>query len=286
MEKPVTPMVPVPNPIKQAVEAFWENQSGRRSNRIGASIIGHECKRRIFYSFRWCYDENISGRIKRLFERGKREEEVVHAELRGIGAVVTDDQKEVTFDQSIHIVARIDGIVKGLPGAPRKVHLLEIKTLNKSGFGQLLSKGISEQHMAQINLAGYGLGIDDGLYYPVCKDNDDIAPTRVKINKTDALSLIYKGVAVINSKTPPPRISDKPSFFLCKMCPAYEQCHFNAPLSKTCRSCQHVEVTNEDTGWFCTKHQKYLQLKDQEEACDDYNPISEALPGFSRGGNV
>ena len=42
---------------------------------LGASLIGRECKRYLWYVFRWCLHEKTTGRQQRLFNRGHREEE-------------------------------------------------------------------------------------------------------------------------------------------------------------------------------------------------------------------
>lgn len=59
---------------------------------LGASLIGHECERYLWYIFRWCFSPNFSGRMQRLFNRGHREEERYIEWLKGIGFQVwTDD---------------------------------------------------------------------------------------------------------------------------------------------------------------------------------------------------
>jgi len=64
-----------------------EYDSGHR-NHLGASQIGHECKRYLFLVFRWAKREKFTGRKLRLFDRGHREEDRFIEWLRGIGAKV------------------------------------------------------------------------------------------------------------------------------------------------------------------------------------------------------
>jgi len=52
---------------------------------LGASLIGRECKRYLWYVFRWCLHEKTTGRQQRLFNRGHREEERFIEWLEGIG---------------------------------------------------------------------------------------------------------------------------------------------------------------------------------------------------------
>lgn len=61
-----------------------EFDDGHR-NHLGASLIGHECSRYLWYVFRWCKKEKFDGRMQRLFNRGHREEPAIIKFLTGIG---------------------------------------------------------------------------------------------------------------------------------------------------------------------------------------------------------
>ena len=57
---------------------------------LGASLIGEECKRKLWYVFRWCFRETAESRSnharkQRLFNRGHREEARFIEWLEGIG---------------------------------------------------------------------------------------------------------------------------------------------------------------------------------------------------------
>ena len=57
---------------------------------LGASQIGEDCLRKLFYSFRHCSSPNFIGRMQRLFNTGKIEEDRVINDLRNIGVCVYD----------------------------------------------------------------------------------------------------------------------------------------------------------------------------------------------------
>jgi len=57
---------------------------GHRSH-LGASLIGRDCSRYLWYVFRWCHHEKTTGRQQRLFNRGHREEDRFVEWLEGIG---------------------------------------------------------------------------------------------------------------------------------------------------------------------------------------------------------
>lgn len=70
-----------------------ETYDGGHRWHLGASLIGDECKRKLWYIFRWCFRETAPtpaehARKQRLFNRGHREEARFIEWLEGIGAEV------------------------------------------------------------------------------------------------------------------------------------------------------------------------------------------------------
>lgn len=57
-------------------------------NHLGISEIGEDCRRKLYYKFRWFAFEEFDGRMLRLFARGHREEEKYINYLEGIGCKV------------------------------------------------------------------------------------------------------------------------------------------------------------------------------------------------------
>lgn len=61
--------------ITQRIDQHWEdNQEDGRRGHLGGSLIGRECMRELWYSFRWASANRFKGRILRLFDRGHKEE--------------------------------------------------------------------------------------------------------------------------------------------------------------------------------------------------------------------
>ena len=75
----------------------WEN--GFRTH-LGASEIGTDCQRKLWYRFRWIVKPEFEPRMKRLLNRGHMEEERILDYLRGIGCVVKpfDDSYRLLID--------------------------------------------------------------------------------------------------------------------------------------------------------------------------------------------
>lgn len=73
----------------------WLDENRRH---LGFSLIGDECQRKLWYGFRWCKTPKPSPRVKRLFDRGHKEEERFIDYLQGIGCTV------YPFDPSYHLL--------------------------------------------------------------------------------------------------------------------------------------------------------------------------------------
>src|ERR1017187_596809 len=89
------------------------NTEGYRSH-LGASVIGNECLRYLFYHFRWMHKETYPGRMIRLFSVGHGLETRVRRYLTAIGFEFIDgaeDGKQVRFsDLQGHFGGSADGV--------------------------------------------------------------------------------------------------------------------------------------------------------------------------------
>ena len=252
------------------------NQGDGRRAHLGCSIIGRECTREIWYSFRWAAQVQWSGRMLRLFDRGNREEEVFVSLLRSIGCEVWDhtpngDQYRVSFADG-YIGGSIDGVAKGIPGAPETPHLLEFKTHNDKSFQDMKKKGLIESkpaHYAQMQMYMKGMKLKRGLYMAVNKNNDEIYTERVSYDATVAKEYLGRGIDIVEARVPPPKISNRPDWYQCRWCNFSGQCHKGLPLSKNCRTCDHVQMPGAGR-WTCGRTNKDLSTTEQRNGCEEW----------------
>ena len=183
---------------------------------MDASTLGEKCDRKLWLSFRWAVRENFPGRILRVFRRGQNEEAQVVADLQAIGCKVRStgaDQTRVDFGS--HVSGSIDGIItSGVPDAPKKAHVLEIKTHSKKSFETLEKEGVEKahpKHFAQVQAYMLGTGIDRALYVAVCKDDDRLHVERFKLDKERAEKLVERGKRLATQDEIPPPLSLDPS---------------------------------------------------------------------------
>ena len=84
-------MIKVATQTEAATEFADEMQpTDKFRTHLGASTIGRVCARDVWYSWRWYTIVNHSGRIKRLFQRGHREEPIIIESLDYAGITVVN----------------------------------------------------------------------------------------------------------------------------------------------------------------------------------------------------
>jgi len=279
-------MTPLPPPTDDIAELIYSAYQAKRDSghrpHLGCSILGHACPRHIWLQFRWTHREKHPGRILRLFETGQHEEPRVVADLRAIGCEVWDVDPTTGRQFRVegaggHLAGSLDGIVRGVPGAPAAPHVLEIKTHSDKSFNELQRDGVQKskpQHFAQMQ-AYMGLtGIDRALYLAVCKNTDAIYTERIAFDRAEFERLMALADAIIMSDTPPPRISTDPAWYQCKMCPFHGLCHEGQPAEKNCRTCIHAQAV--EGAWNCGHYGANIPtLDDQRRGCANHQIIPD-----------
>ena len=260
------------NNISQYIDLSIEQQEEELRPHFGCSSAGGACDRLAWLKFRWAVIPKHSGRIKRIFRRGHNEEKFVIDDLAKIGIKVAgtgNDRINVNFGS--HVSGTLDGVAY----INNEKYVLEIKTHNKKSFKELTEtnsiKKSHTQHYIQVQLYMLGTNINKSLYYAVCKDNDEIYTEVVHFDKDIASEYLNKAKKVALADRPAPRLSDIPSWYVCKMCDAHDFCHVTKLTKEVnCRTCAH-STAMEDGSWHCVRwHALIPSLKDQINACDDH----------------
>lgn len=273
--------------INDAIDAdsIAEYEEAERRKHLGVSEIGHPCARKIWYGFRWVKMERHTGRMYRLFNRGHAEEHKIIHRLRRIGIEATDidpatgKQYRIQNDFNRHMGGSLDSLLTiTWPGFPIPNMLGEYKTHSKKSFDKLEKSGVratKPQHYTQMCIYGKRTGQQYGLYVPVCKDDDRIKVSVVKLDYDHATMYEEKGCGIIESQTPPRRISEKITYPECRLCPYAGPCHLGKPVEKNCRSCRNAYPLPDGT-WRCRIYHNG-QIPDYliAHGCPDYwQPIA------------
>lgn len=268
--------------IKNAIDRHIEDhqEDGRRDH-LGASLIGRECLRELWYSWRWATNRKFDARMLRLFDRGHREEFRFVEWLEAISEKVwafhpkTGEQIRVE-DFKGYFGGSLDGVVRN-PAGYKGDYLCEFKTHNEKSFKSLVLKGVQEakpEHYMQMQIyLHYKPKLLGALYFAINKNDDSLHVEFVVRNEDAALEGLEKTKKVFLSTEPPQPFegASEYNFYCNRFCDHASVCWKNAAPAKSCRTCVSVRPT--DKGWKCTKHDKILTSEAQREGCADYERL-------------
>lgn len=251
-------------------DAYEPNNPPFRSH-LGASVIGRKCDREIWYGFRWYVVPKFSGRMLRLFNRGHLEEGRFIAALLTTGCQVyqyDNEGKQYRISDCLgHFGGSTDGVAFNIPDYINNWCLAEFKTHGEKSYVKLVDAGVREakfEHYVQMQVYMFKLGLQVGLYLAVNKNTDEIYGELITLNEPIARLYIDRANTIINSKTPPKKLSENSSWYECKMCDKLGVCHNNEPPAFNCRTCKYSEPVA-DGKWVCTNGgQNYPLTKEQQ----------------------
>jgi len=279
-------MAQIPEPsisIQSMIDEYHANQIEPFRPHMGASLLGHECERYLWLSFRWAVKEKVSGRVKRIFRRGQNEEAIVISDLRNIGMDIQNtgaNQSRVLLGG--HVSGSVDGIIRsGVPEAPKTPHILEIKTTNQKGYDALVKDGVKKakfQHFVQMQCYMHGMKLTRALYVAVNKNDDSLYTERVEYDKAIAEMYINKGQFLSLNEDMPRKLSEDKTFFICKMCSMNDFCHGSKMTKEVnCRTCAH-STPKPDGTWFCERWDDFIPKDVAYSGCDSHVIRPDMMP--------
>lgn len=243
---------------------------------LGASQIGNECERALFYMWRWAAIRSFPARILRLFNRGHMEEARFLALLELIDVQFhqpEDGGQERVSAFGGHFGSALDGVLWNVPDCPGEWVLGEFKTHNTKSFSALFSRNsvaaCKPEHYAQMQACMHLRGIHKCLYMAVNKNDDDIYCEVVHYNHTVAKKILEKGHRIIFADKAPDRLSKDPSHFVCSYCDLNRVCHYEQTPVRNCRTCEFSAPVADGT-WGCETHQRVIDKETQLRGCDKY----------------
>lgn len=257
-------------------DAYRTDEDGHRSH-MGASMIGGECARAIWYNFHWVTKPKFPGRIIRLFNRGHLEEARFIAMLLMIGCEVYQQDKEGNQYRISHAEGHFggsgDGVILNIPDLPPEtVALGEFKTSGEKPFKEVVAKGVRDakfEHYVQMNVYMGKMGLPAALYMVVNKNTDELYAEILYYDAEIAAQFLDRGEQLVWMDTPPKRINDSPGFFKCRFCDHRPVCHLKAKPDVNCRTCKHSQPVA-DKGWHCGHHQYKIPKDVQLTGCSQY----------------
>lgn len=256
---------------------------------LGASLIGRECDRELWYSFHWATSKQFDGRMLRLFNRGHLEEPRMIALLKMIGCEVwqhTAEGKQFRINgHRGHFGGSLDAVVKGIPDLPDEPCLAEFKTHNDKSFSKIVAAGVMSskwEHFIQQQIYMGKNGLYWSLYMATNKNDDTLYAELIRFDPIIYAKYLDRSVRLIDATIIPRRINESPSWYKCKFCDHNQVCHDPKIFpARNCRTCLHSRV--EDNGeWVCTNPlatvvwiDEPLTPSQQRLGCDRYEMNAE-----------
>lgn len=268
-----------------AIIRWYESKPQEHRPHMGASLIGHDCGRYIWLTWRWALKPEFQGRMLRLFGVGQAAEARFFEELRGAGVTVWDVDPESGDQWRVHACdghfsGSLDAVAKGLPEAPKTPAVVECKTHNDKSFKALMSKGVKgakPQHYDQMTVYMGLMELDRALYMAENKNDSAVYTEWVHFDKARFDQLIDRAQRLINMPSPPFRMSTDADFFECKYCSMWKHCHGGMAAEANCRTCCHSSPV-ENAAWHCKPHNKLLSYEDQTKGCNIHLMIPNLVP--------
>jgi hypothetical protein len=214
----------IKNTLSKKIEKSQSRDDRETRDYIGASAIGADCLRQIWYEFKRVKAEAVPTRIRRTWSIGKHLEGLVSNWLTEAGIEVAEwfdlEAKEMPFFKG-HV--DLVWIKKGKPFA-----IIEIKTAKDSSFNIFVKKGLalwSPQYYAQVQSYMGMSGIHSAYILVLNKDNSEISDELVTFDEVLYEALKKKAWMIFLAQVEPPRINNSPLWYECKMCKFNKVCH-------------------------------------------------------------
>lgn len=248
-----------------AADAYDTSNEPFRSH-LGASVIGRECAREIWYSFHWTTARKFDARMLRLFNRGHLEEPRFLALLKTIGCTVhhidnRGKQFRIGPGHRGHAGGGIDAVVIGCPDMPMPI-LGEFKTHNDASFRKVAEEGVLKakwEHFVQMQAYMGDLTLPAAIYMATNKNDDALHAEIIQYDHGQYVKGKELTAAIIDAETPPPRISENAGWYKCKFCDHRQVCHGKALPARNCRTCQYSSIGNEGE-WWCENKKRQLAM--------------------------
>ncbi len=257
-------------------DAYREEEDDFRSH-LGASLIGHECSRYLWYVFHWVGKGDPEARMRVLWNRGHLEEGRFIALLMTAGVIVhhhdhNGNQFRVSGVDG-YFGGSLDAVLHRVPDYPEAYFLGEFKTHNNKSFESLVKEGVKAskyQHYGQMMIYLAKQQLPAAVYLAVNKDNERLYAELLPADSAVATQLETRAEIVVYADKPPKRISERATWYKCTFCDFKRVCHEDAIPDRNCRTCDHVRLTGRAGAWACSKTGEVLDKATQLDGCEQY----------------
>jgi len=197
-----------------------------KRNYIGASSIGSQCVRALWYGLYSQYKPEYSAQLLRTFEVGKRLEAMLLDCLDLCGLEIQRPNKDNAF---LAVADKEVSLFQGhMDALWVNEGILEIKTARDASFRVFQKKGLRlwyPVYYAQVQAYMGMSGIVKAYVLAINKDTSEVHDECVTYDAGYYETLRAKAKKIIELDKAPCRVNESPLYFVCKMCAYRKVCH-------------------------------------------------------------
>lgn len=213
------------NELSKKIEKIQSRDDKKTRDYIGASTIGSDCLRQIWYEFKGFQATEVPTKTRRTWTIGKVLEGTILDWLTEAGLEISRTWGNLVAENMPYFKGHLDSVwmKNGKPFA-----ILEIKTAKDASFLIFVNKGLIKwqpQYYAQIQTYMGMSGIHRAYILVLNKDTSDISDELVLFDEVFYEKLRGKASMIANAHAAPPKINGSPLWYQCKMCKFNKVCH-------------------------------------------------------------
>ena len=214
------------NTLTKRIEKLQECIEDDTRNYIGASSIGSDCLRQIWYQYKGVKAEQVPTKFRRAWAVGKLLEGMILDWIEQTGLKIARVWYDLVDSDIPEFKGHMDSVWLNKNGEAKAI--IEVKTAKHASFTIFKNKGCkawSPQYYAQVQ-AYMGMSNIHKTYILVFdKDSCELFDELIEYDFEYYKSLKEKALIIVHANIPPPKIHGSPLFFKCKMCKFNKVCH-------------------------------------------------------------
>lgn len=205
--------------ITEIIHKALASKRDEKRNYIGASSIGRQCSRAIYYQLHDAPKEPIKPSLALTFVLGHTVEamlldwiESVHPIQRNVGLIGT------IIEGHADAIITMDGVD----------YILEIKTANSASFNQAKKNGVFRwrpQYFDQVQAYMGMAHVERAIVLVFNKDTSELYEELIAFDQLHYELIVERARQIKIAVEPPVKFSDSAMNFVCKFCEFRVHCH-------------------------------------------------------------